>query len=67
MIISYHKLWVKLESKHISKQELIKLLHMHPATLGRLETNQKVCHTVLNKLANFFECQPADLMEKQKE
>lgn len=66
MTISYHKLWVKLEAKHITKQELIKLLHMRSATLERLETNQKVCPTVLNKLANFFACQPADLMEKQK-
>ena len=67
MIINYNKLWVKLETKHLTKQELIKLLHIRPATLVRLETNQKVCHTVLNKLANFFDCQPTDLMEKQKE
>ena len=67
MTISYNKLWTKLNTKGISKQELIKLLRIRPATLIRLETNQKVCHTVLNKLANFFECQPQDLFEKEKE
>ena len=67
MIISYNKLWTKLNKKGISKEELIKLLRIRPATLIRLETNQKVCHTVLNKLANFFDCQPQDLFEKEKE
>lgn len=67
MTISYNKLWTKLNTKGISKQELIKLLRIRPATLIRLETNQKVCHTVLNKLANFFDCQPQDLFEKEKE
>ncbi|MBO7084331.1 helix-turn-helix domain-containing protein [bacterium] len=51
----------------MSKEELIKLLRIRSATLIRLETNQKVCHTVLNKLANFFDCQPQDLFEKEKE
>ena len=67
MTISYNKLWAKLNKKGISKEELIKLLRIRPATLIRLETNQKVCHTVLNKLANFFDCQPQDLFEKEKE
>ena len=66
MTISYNKLWTKLNTKGISKQELIKLLRIRPTTLIRLETNQKVCHTVLNKLANFFDCQPQDLFEKEK-
>lgn len=67
MTISYNKLWAKLNTKGISKEELIKLLRIRSATLIRLETNQKVCHTVLNKLANFFDCQPQDLFEKEKE
>ena len=67
MIISYNKLWEKLNAKNITKEELAKLLRLRKQTIIELENNQKVCHTVLNKLANFFNCIVEDLMDKHKE
>ena len=67
MTISYYKLWIKLKDNNLTKEELAKTLKLRKRTIIELENNQKVCLTVLNKLANFFVCQPADLIEKQKE
>lgn len=66
MIISYNKLWEKLNAKNITKEELAKLLRLRKQTIIELENNQKVCHTVLNKLANFFNCNVEDIIDRKK-
>ena len=65
MTISYNKLWIKLKDNNLTKEELAKTLKLRKRTIIELENNQKVCHTVLNKLANYFKCNVEDLMDKQ--
>lgn len=66
MTISYNKLWIKLKDNNLTKEDLAKTLKLRKRTIIELENNQKVCHAVLNKLANYFNCNVEDLMEKQK-
>lgn len=62
-MLSYAKLWVLLESKGMKKTDLTKNKVISPATLAKLGKNEPISSTVIEKVCEFLNCQPGDMME----
>lgn len=60
-MITYTKLWILLEKKGMKRTELKKVISGN--TLAKLGKNEAVSITVIEKICNFLNCQPGDIME----
>lgn len=60
-MLSYSKLWVLLESRGMKKTDLKKI--MSGNTLAKLSKNETISSDIIEKICNFLECQPGDIME----
>lgn len=60
-MLIYTKLWMLLEKKGMKRTDLKKI--MSSATLAKLGKNEPVSSTVIEKICDFLECQPNDIME----
>lgn len=64
-MITYTKLWILLENKGMKRTELKKVISGN--TLAKLGKNEPVSITVIEKICNFLNCQPGDIMENVTE
>jgi len=64
-MISYDKLWKKLEEKQISQYQLAKTGISH-STMTRLKKNQYVNLITLDRLCTLLECPIEDIVEHIK-
>ncbi len=62
-MITYYKLWDKLNRANKRQKDLKEILS--PATIAKLRKNETVTTETLDKLCEFFGCQPGDLIEYQ--
>lgn len=62
-MLNYMKLWIMLENKGMKKTDLTKNKIISPATLAKLGKNETVTTDTIEKLCEFLECQPGDIME----
>lgn len=60
-MLSYAKLWILLEKKGMKKTDLKQIISS--ATLAKLGKNETISSTVIEKICEFLECQPGDIME----
>ena len=67
MKISYHKLFVMLEQRNITKTQLRENIKISTATLAKLSKNEMVAMKIIEDICNFLNCQPGDIMEMEQE
>lgn len=60
-MLIYTKLWILLEKKGMKRTDLKKI--MSSATLAKLGKNEPISSSVIEKICDFLECQPNDIME----
>ena len=63
MAISYNQLWKLLIDRKISKVELREKAKIAPNTMTRLNRDEQVTLTVLNKICSALEVGIGDIME----
>ena len=63
MAFSFNPLWKLLIDKEMTKDQLRKNIGISSSTLAKMRKNENISLDVLDKLCNFFHCQPGDLME----
>jgi len=63
MAISYNKLWKLLIDRKMSKVELRERAKIAPNTMTRLNRDEQVTLTVLNKICSALEVGIGDVME----
>jgi len=62
-VISYKKLWMLLIEKDITKQQLAKDAEFSLATLTKLNKNEYVAMSVIEKICTSLKCDVGDIME----
>ena len=60
-MLIYTKLWLLLNQRGMKKTDLKKVISS--ATLAKLGKNEPVSSTVIEKICDFLNCQPSDIME----
>ena len=60
-MITYTKLWILLNEKGMKRTDLKQVISS--ATLAKLGKNEPISSTVIEKICNFLNCQPGDIME----
>lgn len=65
MAIKYYKLFDLLNRKGMKKTDLLKTISS--PTLAKLSKGDIVTTEVIQKICDFLECQPGDIMENEKE
>ena len=63
MAISYNKLWKLLNEKKMSKVDLRQKAKIAPNTMTRLNRDEQVTLTVLNKICSALDVDIGDIME----
>ena len=63
MAISYNKLWKLLIDKGMSKAELRKRIELAPNTLTKLNKNEEVAMTVLERICKELNADFGDIVE----
>ena len=62
-MLSYAKLWLLLDKKGMQRTDLTKKKIISTATLAKLGKNENVNSSVIEKICEFLQCQPGDIME----
>ena len=65
MSIKYYKLFDLLNRKGMKKTDLLEIISS--PTLAKLSKGEKTTTEVIEKICNFLNCQPGDIMENIKE
>lgn len=60
-MLTYTKLWILLQQRGMKRTDLKKVISS--ATLAKLGKNEPISSTVIEKICNFLNCQPGDIME----
>ncbi len=63
MAIKYYKLFDLLNRKGMKKTDLLKIISS--PTLAKLSKGDIVTTEVIQKICDFLECQPGDIMENE--
>ncbi len=66
-MISYKPFQKMLIDKEMKKQEIVNNIGLSWATMAKLNSNQYVSLEVIDKLCDYLQCQPGDLIEFIKE
>ena len=62
-MLNYTKLWILLEKRGLQKTDLTKRKIVSSATLAKLGRNETISSDTIEKLCEFLNCQPGDIME----
>ena len=60
-MLKYDKLFEMMEQKGIKKKDLLQILNSK--SISRLAKNEGINTETIDKLCNFFQCQPGEIME----
>ena len=63
MAVSYKKLWIKLAEKEMSRVELRKKAEIAPNTMTKLNKNEYVAMSILDKICKALGTDYGDIME----
>jgi DNA-binding Xre family transcriptional regulator len=67
MGISYKPLFKQLIDKGLKKTDLLEVIPISTTTLAKLSKNQPIDGKILEKLCEYFDCQPGDIIEYVKD
>lgn len=62
-MIIYAPLWATMNRKGKTKKDLRENLKLSSATIAKLSSNEPVRIDIIDKLCEYLNCQPADLIE----
>lgn len=62
MTVSYNGLWKVMIDKGLQKQDLVNKAGLSSATVAKMGKGEPVSNKVLEKLANFLECNVGDII-----
>lgn len=62
-MITYYKLWDMLKRKGMNKQDLKKAIGCGSDTVTAMSKNEYVNLKTIDKICEFFDCQPSDIIE----
>lgn len=62
-MIVYTKLFSLLQKHGYTERYWLQQRGIHPATISKLQKNQRVNTDTIDRLCELLECQPGDLME----
>ena len=62
-MLNYAKLWILLDKRNMKRTDLTKNKIVSTATLAKLGKNEPISSTVIERLCDYLECQPGDIME----
>lgn len=62
-MITYYKLWDMLNRHDMNKQDLKKAIKCGSDTITAMSKNEYVNMKTIDKICDFFDCQPADIIE----
>ena len=63
-MISYVKLWFFLKERGMKRTDLVEVISS--ATLAKLGKNEMVSLSVIEKICDYLDCQPGDILENVK-
>lgn len=63
-MISYVKLWFLLKERGMKRIDLLEVISS--ATLAKLGKNEMVSLSVIEKICDYLDCQPGDILENVK-
>ena len=63
-MISYVKLWFLLKERRMKRTDLLEVISS--ATLAKLGKNEMVSLSVIEKICDYLDCQPGDILENVK-
>ena len=64
MEMCYNKLWKMLIDRHMTKTQMRLAVGLSTVTLARMNKGQKIREETINRICEFFQCKPRDIMEK---
>lgn len=64
-MVKYNKLWKLCDANNIDSAVLFKQLKITLPTWRRMKENEYVSLQFIEKLCDYFKCQPADIMESE--
>lgn len=67
MPFSYNPLWKMLIDKGMTKEQLRKAVNLSSTTIAKMGRGEKVSLDVIERICNYFECQPGDILEYIKD
>ena len=63
-MISYVKLWFLLKERGMKRTDLLEVISS--ATLAKLGKNEMVSLSIIEKICDYLDCQPGDILENVK-
>ena len=63
-MLSYAKLWILMNEKGKKRIDLVEDGIIARGTLTKLGKNENVTTDVINKICDYLDCQPGDIMER---
>lgn len=66
MSIRYYKLFELLHRRNITKTEFMKDIGFSPTTVSKLYNNKIIRMDVIDRICDYLDCQPDDIMEHYK-
>lgn len=63
LAFSFNPLWKLLIDKGMTKDQLRKKIEISSSTLAKMRKNENISLDILDKLCNYLNCQPGDLMD----
>lgn len=64
-MIVYTKLWLLLKERDMKKTDLLRVISS--PTLAKLGKNEPVSISIIEKICDFLDCQPGDIMSNEKQ
>ena len=64
MEMCYNRLWKMLIDRHMTKTQMRLAVGLSTVTLARMNKGQKIREETNNRICEFFQCKPRDIMEK---
>ena len=63
MAVEYKKLWIKLIEQGVTKPAFREMVDLSPATLTKLNKNEHVAMSVIEKICHTLGCDVGEIME----
>ena len=63
MEMCYNRLWKMLIDRHMTKTQMRLAVGLSTVTLARMNKGQKIREETLNRICEFFQCKPRDILE----
>lgn len=66
-MIVYYRLFDVLKRRKITVEQLRVAIGASSATMSKLRQNKQVSMDIIQRICDFLDCQPSDIMENEKQ